>query len=159
MQIVLFFCFAVCELTASAVVFRFAPLNPICVWYQSALVYGVEHLIATVLVVLVIAGVWAVIGNPALWESICHTRQRGWVLFYGGLTGMAIDVVSSVLCNHFSPHTHDPVYELNSGSIVPWILFRVGVWTAAYIVVAALLYALLKVEMHSRRTAGSPPKP
>jgi len=148
MQIILFISFFAGDVLASAVLFRIAPLSPVCIGYPSLLVYGMGHLVSALLVVLAIALLWWLIGNPGAWESICRTRQRRKILYYGGLAGAGIDLISSVLMRYlaFSELPHFAILS----SITLWLLLRLVIWAAGYLVVGSILLQVFRLRLRSR---------
>ena len=148
MQVVLFLSFVVGDITASIVLFRIAPFNPICIWYPSLLVYGMGHLVTSLIMVVVIGLIWCLLGNHAAWESICRTRQRRKILYYGGLAGAGIDLISSVLMRYlaFSELPHFAILS----SITLWLLLRLVIWAAGYLVVGSILLQVFRLRLRSR---------
>ena len=148
MQIILFASFFAADVLASAVLFRIAPLDPVCIWYPNVWVYGMGHLVSTLLVVLVIAILWWIIGNPGAWESICRTRQRRRTLYLGGLAGAAIDLTSSIDMRYI-PFSDLP-HIATSGSILPWLLLRAVIWTVVYAAVGLTFLQVFNLRLRSR---------
>jgi hypothetical protein len=148
MQIVLFLCFLIAEIAASAGLFRIAPLSPVCTWYPNVWIYVAGHFIASFLVVAVIAIGWWAIGNMAYWESICRTRDRRRTLFRAGLAGLGIELLASLLL-----HTISTLDVMQQGSILLWLLLRAVLWAVAYAVAGGIVLWLLKLELRSRRIA------
>ncbi len=157
MQVVLFVSFLVAEVAASIVLFRIAPLNPVCVLYPNVWAYTTGQLIASLLVLLAIAIGWWLVGNTAFWESICRTQQRGRVLFQAGLVGLGIDLVSSLLSGYIASF-NDGLRLLPQQNILPWLLLRAGIWAVAYSATGAVFLWVLHLDLKSRRLAAASSK-
>ena len=154
MQVVLFLSFVVGDVTASIVLFRIAPFNPICIWYPSLLVYGMGHLVTSLIMVVVIGLIWCLLGNHAAWESICRTRQRGRVLYQAAFAGLAIDLCTSIAMRYIEPRGDTPHYGI-SGNVALWLLLRAGIWTIAYAVMGYIFLLIFHLKLKSRRMMES----
>jgi hypothetical protein len=150
MQVVLFISIAAAELTSSIALFRMDPMSPVCAGYPSIWAYAAGHFVATVLILLVIAFGWWLGGNQAAWDAICRTRQRNRVLIQGGLIGVGIDLISSVL-SYFIQNMSDGPHVALQGSTPLWLLLRAGLWSGAYYAAGGVFLWLLGLRIRSRR--------
>lgn len=152
LHLVVFACYFLANVTACSVIFHLAPLSAVCVWYSSALVYCVQHLIATTAVILVITLVWWLVGNPAVWEQLCKTRQPVKVMVWSGVAGMGIDTAASLLIHFYSSGDLPTLWVPHDFS--QWITTRLLVWAVAYSAAGSIQLILLQPK--KRRPALDP---
>jgi len=135
-------CYLVAECITSPIVFHLAPFSAVCAWYQSALVYTVQHLMATVAVWLLVALVGWVIGNPAAWEQLRRSREPYRVLAWSGVAGLAADTVGSLLIRLYSAGDTPGFWVAHN--FMEWIAIRLAIWAVAFALVGCVTLGLLQ---------------
>jgi hypothetical protein len=111
----------------------------------------------TFLILVVIAIGWWLMGNLAFWESICRTRQRRKILVQAGVFGLGIDLLSTLLSRFIATFSDGPHLGPQE-SILPWLVLRGGLWSAAYYAMGAIFFCVLQLKLKSRRLAATSTK-